>query len=176
MRNLLPRLAGLGATASVVFVVLASPACGSDDGSTFTDPNAAEAGFEDGSFNPNNKPDSGDPFANDPPPQYCVIDGGPAQVTVTGHARVPERQEQARLRLHHRRREGRMLDGPPREPSQRRLQGRHDGVQADQREHEGVGPVRRTGPADRRSDEGRARVQVLLDRTVEAREPLAVLP
>jgi len=89
MRNLLPRLAGLGATASVVFVVLASPACGSDDGSTFTDPNAAEAGFEDGSFNPNNKPDSGDPFANDPPPQYCVIDGGPAQVTVTGTPECP---------------------------------------------------------------------------------------
>ncbi len=82
-------LAGLGASASVAFIVLASPACGSDDGSTFGDPNADDGGVSDGSFNPNNKPDSGDPFANDPPPQYCIIDGGPAQVPVTGTVDCP---------------------------------------------------------------------------------------
>ena len=27
-------------------------------------------------------PDGGDPFANDPPPKFCVLDGGPAAPTV----------------------------------------------------------------------------------------------
>jgi hypothetical protein len=81
-------LAGLGAIASIAVVVIGSPACGSE-GSEFGDPNAAEAGLEDGSFNPNTKPDGGDPFANDPPPQYCVLDGGQAPPVVTGTADCP---------------------------------------------------------------------------------------
>lgn len=69
-------LCTLGALASVAFVVLASPACGSDGGSAFGDPDAQGPAFEDGSFNPTGKPDGGDPYANDPPPKYCVLDGG----------------------------------------------------------------------------------------------------
>jgi hypothetical protein len=81
-------LAGLGAVASVVVVVVGSPACGSE-GSTFGDPNGTEAGLEDGSFNPTGKPDGGDPFANDPPPMYCIVDGGQAPPVVTGTADCP---------------------------------------------------------------------------------------
>jgi hypothetical protein len=77
----------LGALASVTFVIAA---CGSDGDSTFGDPDAQGPGFEDGSFNPQTKPDSGDPFANDPPPKYCVLDGGAAAPpTPTGTADCP---------------------------------------------------------------------------------------
>ena len=61
-------LAALGSVAAVAFVVAA---CGSDGDSTFGDPDATGPGLDDGSFNPNTKPDGGDPFANDPPPSYC---------------------------------------------------------------------------------------------------------
>jgi hypothetical protein len=60
----------LGAMASVAFVIAA---CGSNGDSTFGDPDAQGPAFEtDGTFgNPGDKPDGGDPFANDPPPNYC---------------------------------------------------------------------------------------------------------
>jgi hypothetical protein len=70
-------LAGLGALASVTFVVAA---CGSNGGSSFSDdPDAQGPSLGDGSFGPPTAaPDSGDPYANDPPPQYCVLDAGEA--------------------------------------------------------------------------------------------------
>jgi hypothetical protein len=80
----------LGALASVTFIICASPACGSDDGSTFTDPNAPGMELESGTFNPMDKPDGGDPFANDPPPKFCVLDGGAAPPAVGGTAECPD--------------------------------------------------------------------------------------
>ena len=63
----------LAALGSVTFVIAA---CGSAGDSTFGD------GFDSGNGNfdidgalGNAKPDSGDPFANDPPPKYCVLAG-----------------------------------------------------------------------------------------------------
>jgi hypothetical protein len=70
-------------------IVVASPACGSDDGSTFGDPNGPDSSLEDGSFNNNNKPDSGDLYSKDPPPKFCVIDGGPAPPAITGTEDCP---------------------------------------------------------------------------------------
>jgi hypothetical protein len=63
----------LGAVASVAFVTMLTPACGTENDSTFGDPDAKGPAFEtDGTFgNPGDKPDGGDPFANDPPPNYC---------------------------------------------------------------------------------------------------------
>jgi hypothetical protein len=67
-------LVALGALASVTFLVVA---CGSDTGSTFGDPDAAGMGPETGILgNGEGGPDSGDPYAHDPPPKYCVLDGG----------------------------------------------------------------------------------------------------
>ncbi len=86
IRNL---LVGLGATASAVLLFAATPACGSDDNSEFPDPNAADGAPFEGGFNPNGKPDGGDPFAKDPLPKYCVIDGGPAGPAVTGTVECP---------------------------------------------------------------------------------------
>ncbi len=84
-------LIGLGAIASVALVIAA---CGSSDDSTFKDPNAMNMGLDSGMFNPNDKPDSGDPFANDPPPKYCPIPGGPAAPptpkSVNGNAECPD--------------------------------------------------------------------------------------
>jgi hypothetical protein len=80
-------LTSLGALASVTFVIAA---CGSDGGSAFGDPDAAGNALESGTFNPADKPDGGDPFANDPPPKFCVLDGGPAAPTVGGTAECPD--------------------------------------------------------------------------------------
>lgn len=86
-RSLLVRLLpGLGALASVTFVIAA---CGSDANSTFGDPDAATSQLESGTFNPMDKPDGGDPFANDPPPKFCVLDGGAAPPMVSGTAECP---------------------------------------------------------------------------------------
>lgn len=64
----------LGAVASVTFVIAA---CGSSDDSTFGDGKDKDSGsLESGVFNPNDKPDTGDPYKNDPLPKYCVLDGG----------------------------------------------------------------------------------------------------
>ena len=63
----------LGAMGSIAFVVAA---CGSSSDSTFVD--GADSGnpsFDPDSSLGNAKPDSGDPFANDPPPKYCVLAG-----------------------------------------------------------------------------------------------------
>lgn len=65
-RNL---LVALGAMASVAFVIAA---CGSEGDSTFGDPDAQDPAFDGSSLGtPGEKPDGGDPFANDPPPNYC---------------------------------------------------------------------------------------------------------
>jgi hypothetical protein len=63
----------VGALASVGLLIAGTPACGSDGDSTFGDPDARGPNFEtDGTFgNPDSQPDGGDPFANDPPPNYC---------------------------------------------------------------------------------------------------------
>jgi hypothetical protein len=79
-------VAALGALAATTFVVAA---CGSSDDSTFGDPDAAGSGIESGTFNPTEKPDSGDPFANDPPPKFCVLDGGAPPPPVTGTEECP---------------------------------------------------------------------------------------
>lgn len=90
IRNLGRYWLACAATASVVLLIAGAPACGSDDSSEF-DPNANQgdgAAIEAG-FDPNKKPDGGDPFANDPLPRYCVIDGGPDGGAVTGTPECP---------------------------------------------------------------------------------------
>ena len=84
-------IVGMLAFTSVIGVALA--ACGDDGGSKFgdgtdsgTDPTLFEGGFgsSDGSA-----VDGGNPYANDPPPMYCVLDGGAAPPPPTGTADCP---------------------------------------------------------------------------------------
>ena len=78
----------------IVFSVIASfvvggvvIACGSD-GSTFGDGTTPSGTFSDASLG-NDDSAASDPYANDPPPQYCGPDGGAAPV-VTGTAQCPD--------------------------------------------------------------------------------------
>lgn len=89
LTNTRPVLVALAALASVTFVIAA---CGSDGDSTFGDPDAAPPSFDpDGSFgNPSTKPDSGDLFANDPPPKYCGPDPKAAPPQPGGTADCPD--------------------------------------------------------------------------------------
>ncbi len=84
----------VGVLLSTSLVAVALIACGDDGSSKFgdgtdtgTDPTLFEGGFgssEGGSV------DGGDPFKNDPPPMYCLLDaGGPAPPVVTGTADCP---------------------------------------------------------------------------------------
>ncbi len=63
-------LTAAGALASTALIVIA---CGSSDDSTFGNPDGSTDGSgPDGSFDlDGQKPDTGDPFANDPPPPWC---------------------------------------------------------------------------------------------------------
>ena len=63
---------GLGAALSVVSLVVA---CGSSDGSEFGDGGGPTFIDQDGSFGEGGI-DSGDLYANDPLPKYCLVDGG----------------------------------------------------------------------------------------------------
>jgi hypothetical protein len=78
-------VAALGTTALVL-------ACGSDDESKFKDPDAGvptfstpDGGFGDGGDDPN-----GDLYKDDPPPNFCGIDGGPVPKTIGGTAECPD--------------------------------------------------------------------------------------
>ncbi|MDB4946713.1 MAG: hypothetical protein JWP97_6247 [Labilithrix sp.] len=66
----------LGAIATTAFVVVA---CGSSKDSTFGDDagSGSSSGFvgEGGIIGSGGEPDAGDTYANDPPPQYCVLPG-----------------------------------------------------------------------------------------------------
>ncbi len=62
----------IGVLGSVTFVIAA---CGSSGDSTFGDPDSGNPTFQTDGPLGNAKPDSGDPFANDPPPKYCVLAG-----------------------------------------------------------------------------------------------------
>lgn len=78
----------LGALGSITFVIAA---CGSSSDSTFVD--GADSG--DPSFNTdgglgNLKPDSGDLYANDPPPKYCVLAGQSTPPKPGGTAECPD--------------------------------------------------------------------------------------
>jgi hypothetical protein len=73
-RSILSTVAlALGAVGSITFVIAA---CGSSDDSTFGDGfDSGNGGFDtDGSLG-DAKADSGDLYANDPPPKYCVLAG-----------------------------------------------------------------------------------------------------
>ncbi len=81
-------LVALGALASVTFIVAA---CGSDPESEFGSSGGISK-FEDGGSigDPNAQPDSGDPFANDPPPQWCGPAGQPVPAKPTGTEECPD--------------------------------------------------------------------------------------
>ena len=63
----------VGVMGSVTFIIAA---CGSGGDSTFGDPDTGLGpGFQTDGALGDARPDSGDPFANDPPPKYCVLAG-----------------------------------------------------------------------------------------------------
>ncbi|CAN5913543.1 hypothetical protein BH11MYX4_BH11MYX4_17100 [soil metagenome] len=73
-RSLLSTVAlAVAAMGSTTFVIAA---CGSSTDSTFKDgEDGSTPGFDTDGGLGNAKPDSGDPFATDPPPKYCVLPG-----------------------------------------------------------------------------------------------------
>jgi hypothetical protein len=88
MKNLTRVLAVLGSSTVVVALVVA---CGSNDDSEFGSSGGSSSGkFDpDGSFG-TNKPDGGDPYANDPPPQWCGPAGQPVPPKPGGTADCPD--------------------------------------------------------------------------------------
>ncbi len=88
-RSLLSSLAlALAATGSVTFVIAA---CGSSSDSTFPGgEDGSTPGFDTDGGLGNAKPDAGDPFANDPPPKYCVLPGQPTPPKPGGTEACPD--------------------------------------------------------------------------------------
>jgi hypothetical protein len=88
--NSTPRtlLVALGAMASVTFIIAA---CGSSSDSTFGDPDGGNGpGFTGDGGLGTTKPDAGDPYANDPPPKYCVLAGQSTPPPPGGTADCPD--------------------------------------------------------------------------------------
>lgn len=82
-------LTAAGALASTALIVIA---CGSNDDSTFGNPDgSADGSGADGSFDlDGQKPDTGDPFANDPPPPWCGPAGKPEPPKPGGTIECPD--------------------------------------------------------------------------------------
>ena len=88
-RSLLSSVAlALAAIGSVTFVVAA---CGSSPDSTFSEGlDGSPPTFDTEGGLGNAKPDSGDPFAKDPPPMYCVLPGQAAPPRPGGTEACPD--------------------------------------------------------------------------------------